>query len=347
MKRTNLIIALLIFFMAAGISNSQFVRKVLFEEATNASCGPCAANNPALKSYIDAKGDSIIAIKYHASFPGTDAMYLHNPTQNAERYSSYYGMNAMPWLNSDGLVNDVWPFSLANLNNAFYGRLSVPAPLSITIVDTRIAGDSIRATVTVNIPSTLPSGNYKLRVMAIESWVINPVPQGTNGETVFEHVFRKDFPNTSGTVIAGSSGNFQYIFTYKVDPVWRDSSMHTVAFIQNDNNKEVLNAGSAPRGITGIDPVSGIAPNSFSLSQNYPNPFNPQTNIRFSLPKGSDVKITVFDAVGRVVALLANGRFEAGTYNIDFNASALSSGIYFYSITTAEFTDTKKMMLIK
>lgn len=131
MKRTNLITALLIFFMAAGISNAQFVRKVLFEEATNASCGPCAANNPALKSYIDSKGDSIIAIKYHASFPGIDAMYQHNPTQNQERYGTYYGMNAMPWLNSDGLINDV-SHRVANLNNAFYGRLSVPAPLSIT-----------------------------------------------------------------------------------------------------------------------------------------------------------------------------------------------------------------------
>lgn len=104
--------------------------------------------------------------------------------------------------------------------------------------------------------------------------------------------------------------------------------------------------GAATSGFIGIQQISSIV-KEFKLSQNYPNPFNPQTNIRFSIPKGSDVKISVFDAVGRVVALLANGRFEAGTYNIDFNASSLSSGIYFYSISTSEFTDTKKMMLIK
>jgi hypothetical protein len=347
MKIVYVIFAALFLFSTAQDSNSQFVRKVLFEEATNASCGPCAANNPALKSYIDSKGDSIIAIMYHASFPGVDAMYLHNTTQNQERYAAYYGMNAMPWMNCDGIINDVWPFSLTNLNNAFYGRLSVPAPLSIVVVDARIAGDSIRATVYVNIPSNLPAGNYKLRVMAIEEWVINPVPQGTNGETEFQHVFRKAFPNTTGTSIAGTSGNFQYTFTYKVDPVWRDSSMHTVAFIQNDNNKEVLNSGSGINGLTGIAPVAGITPDRFSLSQNYPNPFNPTTNISFSIPTSGDVRLAVFDAMGRQVALLANGKFEAGTYNIDFNASSLASGIYFYTLSAGEFTQTKKMMLIK
>jgi hypothetical protein len=114
MKTFKLLLSLFLVVVTVNITNAQFVRKVLFEEATNASCGPCAANNPFLKAYIDAKGDSIIAIKYHASFPGVDPMYSHNPTQNAERYSTYYGMNAMPWLNVDGIINDVWPFTLTN-----------------------------------------------------------------------------------------------------------------------------------------------------------------------------------------------------------------------------------------
>ncbi|HWA07684.1 MAG TPA: hypothetical protein VG961_14130 [Ignavibacteria bacterium] len=75
MKKIILFIAVMAVMISASSTNSQFVRKVLFEEATNASCGPCAANNPYLKAYLDEKGDSIIAIKYHASFPGIDPMY--------------------------------------------------------------------------------------------------------------------------------------------------------------------------------------------------------------------------------------------------------------------------------
>ena len=344
--KKNYLLFCLIFLFASSLSYSQFVRKVLFEEATNASCGPCAANNPALKAYIDSKGDSIIAIKYHASFPGFDPMYSHNPTQNQERYAAYYGMNAMPWLNSDGIINDIWPFSLANLNNGFYSRLAVPAPLVITVVDQRIAGDSIRATVNINLPSNLPAGNYKLRVMAIEKWVIYQSPPGTNGETIFEHVFRRAYPNTAGTQFNGIAGNQQFVFTYKVDPAWRDSSMITVAFIQNDNNREVLNTGKGTTNLVGIGSNNGI-PTGYSLSQNYPNPFNPVTNIQFGLPASSNVHLAVFDMLGQQVSLIANGKYDAGNHSIEYNASNLPSGIYFYTLRTDNFTETKKMMLIK
>lgn len=347
MKTFNLLLSLILVVVTINITNAQFVRKVLFEEATNASCGPCAANNPFLKAYIDAKGDSIIAIKYHASFPGVDPMYSHNPTQNAERYSTYYGMNAMPWLNVDGIINDVWPFTLTNFNNAFYPRLAIPAPLTIAVVDQRIAGDSIRATISVNLPSNLPAGNYKLRVMAIEKWVIYTSPPGTNGETHFEHVFRRAYPNTAGTTFNGNSGNFQYVFTYKVDPVWHDTSMITVAFIQNDANKEVLNVGKGSVNTTGISNLGTGLPRAFSLSQNYPNPFNPSTNFNFSIPKSSNVTLKVFDMLGREVALLANGKFEAGTYRVDWDASEFTSGVYFYTLSAGDYSETKKMILVK
>ena len=337
----------IVFLTFSNISNAQFVRKVLFEELTNASCGPCAANNPFLKAYMDAKGDSIIPVVYHASFPGVDPMYSFNPSQSSERYSTYYGMNATPWLNVDGIINDVWPFTLTNFNNAFYPRLGIPAPLTVTVVDERIAGDSIKATVNVNLPSNLPSGNYKLRVMAIERWIVYSTPPGTNGERVFEFVFRRAYPNTAGTSFAGTSGNFQYVFTYKIDPVWKDTSMLTVAFIQNDANKEVLNIGKGSYNPLGINNISSEIPNSFSIKQNYPNPFNPETNIVFSIPSQSKITLRVFDMLGREVALLANGNFTAGTYRVNWDASEFTSGIYFYTLEAEGFRETRKMMLVK
>ena len=88
-------------------------------------------------------------------------------------------------------------------------------------------------------------------------------------------------------------------------------------------------------------------PGSFSLSQNYPNPFNPVTKIDFSIPKGDDVKLEVYDALGRLVDKLINKYLSAGSYSIDFNGSNLPSGIYFYRLTSGSFVQMKKAVLLK
>lgn len=99
--------------------------------------------------------------------------------------------------------------------------------------------------------------------------------------------------------------------------------------------------------ITGLLNGIFILPEDFKLGQNYPNPFNPSTKINFSLEKSAFVTLEVFDISGKEVAVLANRRFEAGEYQIDFNGSALASGSYFYKITAGGSSITKIMLLIK
>ena len=98
-------------------------------------------------------------------------------------------------------------------------------------------------------------------------------------------------------------------------------------------------------------PVGGIQtveiPNFYSLSQNYPNPFNPSTSIKFTMPKGDNVKLVVFDILGREVKTLVNEFKSSGSYEVNFDASTLSSGVYFYRLEAGEFTDTKRMLLVK
>lgn len=86
---------------------------------------------------------------------------------------------------------------------------------------------------------------------------------------------------------------------------------------------------------------------SFEVNQNYPNPFNPSTNIEFVLPERSNVVVKVFDALGREIETLANGSFPSGRNVVSFNASNLSSGIYYYRVSTENYISTKKMMLMK
>jgi len=97
----------------------------------------------------------------------------------------------------------------------------------------------------------------------------------------------------------------------------------------------------------GIQPISNEIPENFSLSQNYPNPFNPSTVIKFQVASLSEVKIVVLDILGREIATLGNEQLQPGTYEADFDASNLVSGVYFYRLITDEFSETKRMILIK
>jgi sugar lactone lactonase YvrE len=99
--------------------------------------------------------------------------------------------------------------------------------------------------------------------------------------------------------------------------------------------------------LVGIEPVSSEIPNEFLLLQNYPNPFNPVTNIEFSIPKNSSVKITVYNSSGKEIETIVNGELSAGTYNVDWNASKYPSGVYFYKLTAGSFINTKKMIFVK
>ncbi|MBC8043450.1 MAG: T9SS type A sorting domain-containing protein [Rhizobacter sp.] len=92
--------------------------------------------------------------------------------------------------------------------------------------------------------------------------------------------------------------------------------------------------------------VSGL-PKEFILKQNYPNPFNPSTTIRYELPQQSDVKLKIYDMLGREVQSLVSERQPAGTYTVRFNGSRLSSGMYFYRLQTGSTVQTKKMLLVK
>ncbi len=88
-------------------------------------------------------------------------------------------------------------------------------------------------------------------------------------------------------------------------------------------------------------------PQKYSLEQNYPNPFNPTTNITFALPKAGNITLKVYDILGREVMTIVNSYVNAGTHIVPFDASSLSSGVYIYKINAGEFTDSKKMVLIK
>jgi hypothetical protein len=100
------------------------------------------------------------------------------------------------------------------------------------------------------------------------------------------------------------------------------------------------------RDLTPVENVNTL-PAAFQLSQNYPNPFNPSTIIEYSIPKSQKVKIYVYDIAGREVAMLENAERTAGTYRIQFDAKLLASGVYYYRMTAGDYSETKKLIVLK
>ena len=124
----------------------------------------------------------------------------------------------------------------------------------------------------------------------------------------------------------------------------------TFKFISDANNYVGSGWGAVLTtvpGPTGITDEQNKIPSEYSLNQNYPNPFNPTTTIKYSIPKTSNVELKVFDILGSEVAELVNEEKPAGNYTVNFNASRLPSGIYFYRIEAGKFTTTKKLILLK
>jgi hypothetical protein len=99
--------------------------------------------------------------------------------------------------------------------------------------------------------------------------------------------------------------------------------------------------------LIGINPISSEIPIQFSLSQNYPNPFNPSTKIKFSIPSIAQTFLYVYDILGGEIATLVNQQLQPGTYEVEWEASQYPSGVYFYTLRTTGFKETKRMVLLK
>ena len=133
--------------------------------------------------------------------------------------------------------------------------------------------------------------------------------------------------------------------TFRVPP----EQFSTVVF--DSTNMLIYNnqwAVSNPGGIyISLQNITRKVPDEFFLFQNYPNPFNPSTKIIFDIPKSSFINLIIYDILGREVSVLYSGNLKPGTYEITWDASSTSSGVYFYKIIAQDFTDTKKMVLLK
>ena len=241
MKRFTIILASLLMLVSLQLK-AQNERILLFECFTNASCGPCAQQNPALDALINANADRVAAIKYHMNWPGeNDPMYVHNPADNNAR-RGVYGINSVPHTVVDGTRFSNMPSYLSQntvnqwltITSPFEMRLSYEVDEDANLITVHVMGRASEAV----------AGTVKLYVGVIEREIHYNSAPGTNGERDFYSVMKKLLPSASGLSIgeveAGSY--FAYSFTWELANVYNNDQLDAIAWLQNSNTKEVYQA---------------------------------------------------------------------------------------------------------
>lgn len=243
MKKLFTFFALVTTFLVLFNTTEAGDRMMLIEFFTSSTCGPCASNNPILTAFMNtADQEKIAAIGFHMNWPspGNDPMYLYNSTDNTTR-RSFYNVNAIPAGFFDGIISVPLPYSQSTFQSYFDARKNIISPVSIIVRDSTY-GDSILVRVNVLCETFLANPNVVLYMAVYEDLIHYASPPGTNGETDFHTVMRKMLPTASGTPLVLTPGyNKEFVFRYKLDPVWNASSIKNLVYIQGAD-KEILNA---------------------------------------------------------------------------------------------------------
>lgn len=154
---------------------------------------------------------------------------------------------------------------------------------------------------------------------------------------------------TSDFLIKSTDGGetWNQLYIISNEHMWKTSAFKNQILWLGGNGGAILKSTNFGGNPIGVQILSNQVPLSFSLHQNYPNPFNPVTKIKFGIPNQSNANIIIYDLLGREVATLVNEQLQPSTYEVDWDATGFASGVYFYSLVTKDFVETKRMVLLK
>ncbi|MBI5404090.1 MAG: Omp28-related outer membrane protein [Ignavibacteriae bacterium] len=352
---------LVLAFMFGGIltknAMSLDTNNVLLEYCTGTWCGYCPCAHQILRDNIMPTYPKTVVVGYHGT--SSDPWYPYSQTM-----ISTFGFSGYP----TGVVGRTTGIIS---RSSWYSAVSAQAlqqPGIISTLTNKIYNGGTRlltATANFTARQNLPAGDYRIMVILTEDNLVYPQNHysscGYSGyindyvhKHVVKHVVNPPYGDSvtsqawnNGTVISKQISvtvptHIQYTNLNLVVFVYKNSApISTASAVQNS-----IEATMSDFTITGIENPNQTV-KDFYLGQNYPNPFNPMTNIRFYIPKDNFTTLKVYDIRGKLVSTYLNQFVTAGYYNVDFNGSNLSSGVYYYKLTSGNFTDTKKMILVK
>ncbi|HPS65226.1 MAG TPA: T9SS type A sorting domain-containing protein [Ignavibacteria bacterium] len=241
--------------------------------------------------------------------------------------AGYVQVNAYP----GGISGRTLKTTTAGCSCHNFGTSTIAA---ISGPDTVQTGATVQYTITI---SGSNSGNIGIDIAA-KTGIL-----GLASGNTYLKVLNGELTQTAGISVSPVTITFNYTAP---STAGNDTLYATAAKGYNGKWNWAPNKGIIIKSPTGVENIAAIA-NQFSLKQNYPNPFNPSTNIEFSISKQSNVTIKVYNLNGKEIAVLVSGIYGEGIYKINWNAGNLSSGIYIYKIQAGNFSDTKRLTLIK
>ncbi len=264
-------------------SYGQAKKLIMFEHFTQASCAPCAAQNPAFEAIYEKNRHNVNHVAYHTSWPGVDEMNAANKPE-VQSMVDLYAVNGVPDMEADGKnLGSPTAVSQALIDQAG------SSPIRILVDDVNAGNGLHNVKITVQSLGNVPAGDYIIRTMVAEELVSYTNPPGTNGEKLFPDVFRK-FISTAGAtgdayVPAAIGSNVEYNYSYTVDPTWKEDQIYPISYVQNIATKEIIQSGTSRD--DKIEAVNTETATFQKGKQNVANQFN------FSINNLSDSSVTL------------------------------------------------------
>lgn len=353
-----------VILMLASVSNSfSLPRNVLMEYCTGTWCGYCPCGHQMIDQ-IKSLYPNTIVIAYHGGASSADPWRNFNGSE----IRTLMGFTAYPTAVFDRtntpsnphVTYDQW---MGRIQNRYAAAPDANVRLQLTSKTyndvTRELNVTLNATALANL-----NGQFKVSFVIVEDNVIyqqNHYSQcgfsGYIAEYRHAHIVRNMANGPTGENLNtnpdwSANETISKSVSATVDLAWVPINCKIVAFVYKEEASVALSTVeqaleeyiSSPTIISGN---SGMVASEYSLSQNYPNPFNPTTSIKFNLPKDGNVSFKIYDIYGKEVETYVDGFLQSGSYNVEFDGSKLSSGVYFYVLKSENFFDKKKMILLK
>lgn len=279
------------------------------------------------------------------AFSQTPQFYNYNTTNAGNTFPLGTATGRMvQWLILPGEINQPGQTISGNITK-FYCMIAANfGPFTYTQLSILLG----QSTITTFPTGVFYTGNrdtvYKRTSVSLTGTILNWL------EFTLDHPFAYD--STKSLIIQiehlGASGSASYVLGHTYLTGKRRTYSTAYPFGVQAQDAYVINFGVNISPLTSVEPLNGsLVPEEYKLEQNYPNPFNPVTRINFSIPKSGWVTLKITNLLGQKVATLVNEAKNIGTYSIDFDASNLPGGIYYYSLFAGDLKETKKMILIK